>query len=94
MKLNMVMCLFMLNGTLCGQSYGAVAEEADQKNLFEMSIEDLMNVPLVITASRQEQSVFESSVAVSVITAEEIHLSGLTTIPDILACSESGCQAA
>ncbi len=84
MKLNMVLLLLILNCVVCGQSYGAGAEEADQENLFEMSIEDLMNVPLVITASRQEQSVFESSVAVSVITAEEIHLSGLTTIPDIL----------
>jgi outer membrane receptor for ferrienterochelin and colicin len=48
-----------------------------------MSIEKLMEVPIV-SASRQEQSIYELSVPVTVISAEDIHYSGLTSIPEIL----------
>ncbi len=52
-------------------------------DFFEMSIEELMEVE-VISASRQVQKIRELSVPVSVITAEDIHYSGLTSIPEIL----------
>ena len=52
-------------------------------NLFEMSVEQLMDVE-VVSASRQAQKIGELSVPVSVITAEDIHYSGLTNIPEIL----------
>ncbi|MBN2138975.1 MAG: TonB-dependent receptor plug domain-containing protein [Sedimentisphaerales bacterium] len=51
--------------------------------LFEMSIEELMNIE-VVSASRQARKTGQTSAAVSVITAEDIHYSGLTTIADIL----------
>ena len=63
------------------------AEQKDsnkQKDFFEMSIEELMDVTIVVSASRQEQKLSELSVPVTVITAEDIHYSGLTTIPEIL----------
>lgn len=50
---------------------------------FDMSLEQLLDVP-VVSASRQEQKSTELAIPVSVITAEEIHASGLTTIPEIL----------
>lgn len=56
----------------------------EPEDLFEMSIEQLMNVPVVVSASRQPQKVGELSVPVSVITAEDIRRSGLTSIPEIL----------
>jgi outer membrane receptor protein involved in Fe transport len=49
-----------------------------------MSIEDLMEIPIVVSASRQAQKMTELSVPVSVITAEDIRHSGLTSIPQIL----------
>jgi len=55
----------------------------DSETLFDMSIEKLMEVPIV-SASRQEQSIYELSVPVTVISAEDIHYSGLTSIPEIL----------
>lgn len=67
-------------------SYG-LAEQQDpnkQKNFFEMSLEELMDVPVVVSAARQPQKVDELSVPVSVITAEDIHYSGLTNIPEVL----------
>ena len=54
------------------------------KDFFEMSIEELMEVPVVVSAARQPQKMDELSVPVSVITAEDIHYSGLTSISEIL----------
>jgi outer membrane receptor for ferrienterochelin and colicin len=58
----------------------------DSENPFlSMSIEELLKVELVISsASRQAQKQSELSVPVSVITAEDIHYSGLMEIPEIL----------
>lgn len=48
-----------------------------------MSIEELMDVEIT-SASRKKQSLSETSLPVSVITAEEIHSGGFTNIPEIL----------
>ncbi len=53
-------------------------------DFFEMSIEELMEVQVVVSAARQAQKIEELSVPVSVITAEDIHYSGLTNIPELL----------
>jgi len=63
------------------------AEQPDpnsKDDFFEMSLEELMELPVVVSASRQTQKITELSVPVSVITAEDIHYSGITTIPEIL----------
>lgn len=73
--------------TLPGISTKALAGQNDpnkKKDFFEMSLKELMEVPVVVSASRQEQKLGELSVPVSVITAEDIHYSGLTNIPEIL----------
>ncbi len=63
----------------------AEQQDANQpEDLLEMSIEELMEVPVIVSAARQSQKIGELSVPVSVITAEDIHYSGLTAIPDIL----------
>ena len=59
-------------------------EPNQPKDFFEMSIEELMEVPVVVSVSRQPQKLGELSAPVSVITAEDIHYSGLTNIPEIL----------
>src|SRR4030042_3935844 len=72
---------------LLGVETCLLAEQQDpngKEDLFEMSIEELMERPVVVSASRQAQKVGELSVPVSVITAEDIHYSGLTSIPEIL----------
>jgi outer membrane cobalamin receptor len=70
-------------------SLPAFAEEEkkdpnNEGNFFKMSLEQLMETPIVVSASRQEQKLSELSVPVTVITAEDIHYSGLTSIPEIL----------
>ena len=67
-----------------GQVFAERAEPNEADDFFAMSLEELMEVPVVISASRQEQKISEASVPISIITAEDIHYSGLTTIPEIL----------
>lgn len=76
-------CFLCLLG-FATQVFAEQKEPNDQADFFEMSIEELMEVPIVVSASRQEQKITESSVPISIITAEDIHYSGLTNIPDIL----------
>ncbi len=68
---------------LCTQVFAASAEPNEAGDLFEMSIEQLMDVE-VVSASRQAQKMGELSVPVSIITADDIHYSGLMSIPEIL----------
>ncbi|MBN2138972.1 MAG: TonB-dependent receptor [Sedimentisphaerales bacterium] len=66
------------------QTSAALAEPAPKTDLFEMSIEELMEVPIATATSRLPQAAGEPSMPVSVITAEDIRSSGLTSIPEIL----------
>jgi outer membrane cobalamin receptor len=58
-------------------------ETISPEDLFEMDIEELMEVE-VISASRQPTSLKMLSAPVTVITSEDIHYSGLKSIPEIL----------
>jgi iron complex outermembrane receptor protein len=54
-------------------------------NLLDLSLEDLMEIEIPVTsASRQPVGLRYLSMPVTVISAEDIHCSGLTTIPEIL----------
>ena len=68
---------------VCLPVFGGDASSVADEELFNMSIEDLMEVE-VVSASRRAQTVGESAAQVTVITAEDIHYSGLTSIPEIL----------
>jgi iron complex outermembrane receptor protein len=75
-----LLCLVLSMGEVC-----ALENQPDKsEDYFDMSIEKLMEVPVVVSASRQEQKISELSVPVTVITAEDIHYSGLTSIAEIL----------
>ena len=52
-------------------------------NLSQLSIEDLLNIEIT-SASRKEQRASDVAAAVFVITHDDIHRSGMTTIPDLL----------
>lgn len=53
-------------------------------NLFEMSIEQLMDVPVVYSGSRSLQKITQSGAPMTIVTADDIHYSGLTSIPEVL----------
>jgi iron complex outermembrane receptor protein len=61
----------------------ALPQQAPQRDLTEMSIEDLLNIE-VTSVARREQKLSQSASAVYVITHEDIRRSGATTLPDVL----------
>ncbi len=54
-----------------------------KKDLFEMSIEELMNVE-VVSSARRAQPIARSTAAIYVITAEDIRMAGVTRFADLL----------
>ena len=67
-------------------SHSLYAQQEEEVDLFEMSLEDLMNVEIV-SASKKEESAFDAPISSSVITRDEIARSGVTTIPEALRLS-------
>jgi iron complex outermembrane receptor protein len=59
------------------------AAYAEQQDLTQLSLEDLMNTK-VTSVSKKEQSLSRAAAAIFVITAEDIRRSGATNIPDLL----------
>ncbi len=53
-------------------------------DFFDMSLEQLMDVSINTAASRLPQETAEQSSPVTIVTAKDIHYSGLTSIPEIL----------
>src|SRR5690348_46103 len=56
---------------------------AQQRDLTQLSIEDLMNLT-VTSASKKEQKLEETAAAVYIITQEDIRHSGMTSVPELL----------
>nr|WKN40266.1 TonB-dependent receptor [Tunicatimonas sp. TK19036] len=64
-------------------SMQSFAQEVDEEDLFEMSLEELMNVEIV-SATKKSESLFEAPVSSYSISREEIASSGITSIPEAL----------
>jgi iron complex outermembrane recepter protein len=60
-----------------------VASSAQQQDLTQLSLDDLMNVK-VTSVSKKEQKLSRTASAIFVITSEDIRRSGATNIPDLL----------
>ncbi len=52
--------------------------------LIEMSLEELMKVPVVFSSSKRRQPITEAASGVTIVTAEDIKRSGATNIGDVL----------
>lgn len=79
----MLLLTFMFVPGFNGQLLAQDEEADEQRDLFEMSLEDLMNVEVTL-ASKKEERLFTTAAAVYVVTAEDIRRSGATSIPDAL----------
>ncbi|MHC4288653.1 MAG: TonB-dependent receptor plug domain-containing protein [Planctomycetota bacterium] len=77
-----VMLIILLS--VCMQTFAEQNDPNKQDDLFEMSLEELMNVE-VTTASKYKQSVSEAPSSVTVITDEDIRQLGYRTFLDIIA---------
>ena len=79
-----IFSLCALYGVMAFASACFAQDQFDSPDMLDMSIEQLMEADVVVSASRQARQVSKLSVPASVITAEDIHYSGLTKIPEIL----------
>ncbi|MEQ9441090.1 MAG: TonB-dependent receptor [Cyclobacteriaceae bacterium] len=68
---------------LLGLTIYQQAQSQDESDLFDLSLEELMNIEIV-SASRQAESLFEAPVSSYSITREEIDKSGAISIPEAL----------
>jgi iron complex outermembrane receptor protein len=57
--------------------------QTDSLSIFDMKIEDLMNVQ-VVTASKKSESAFDAALTIGSVNREEIQKSGITSIPEAL----------
>ena len=77
----------LLAGKALGQSSPPTplpaTQAATQRDLSQVSIEDLMNIQ-VTSVSKKEQKMSQAAAAIFVITQEDIRRSGATNIPDLL----------
>ena len=69
--------------TLIIYAYSLISYAYADNHYFDMSLEELMKIK-VITASKQEETAFESASAAYVITNEDIRRSGATSVPEAL----------
>lgn len=69
--------MYMLPGIM------ALAQNADEDDMFEMSLEELMQVE-IYSASKKAESSFDAPLSSTVITREEIISSGATTIEEAM----------
>ena len=81
-KLRLVM-IIMVPLSICMQTFAEVSSPNNEEDLFEMSIEDLMNVE-VTTVSKQDDTLFKTPASVTVLTSEDIRRSGHQSIPEVL----------
>jgi len=58
---------------------------AQQNEVYnKMTLEELLNIDVVVTASKRPEDLFEAPLSVSIIKKEEIENSGVTSIPEAL----------
>jgi len=72
------LCLAQFGSSALGE-----AATTDTDKLYELSLEQAISTQIV-SASRQSQEFSQLTAPVTVITADDIHYSGLTTIPEVL----------
>ena len=63
--------------------YASSENQADLENIYEMSIEDLMNISIV-SASLREEILSEAAAPMYIVTAREIKERGYTTLKDVI----------
>ena len=80
----LVVVVFLLVAGVNVQLFAQEQESKSPEYLFEMSIEELMEVPIVIASSKREQPLTEAASSVRVVTSEDIKLSGATNLGDVL----------
>lgn len=72
---------------LLGYSLLPSVSGQENKVYSNMSLDELLNIDVVVTASKQPEDLFEAPLSVTIISREEIRKSGVTSIPEALRLS-------
>lgn len=72
-------------GIFLSPSRVQAASPEDLDDIFDLSIEELMELKTTVSSvSRSEEELFTTAASITVLTQEEIHRSGATSIPEVL----------
>lgn len=69
--------------TFLSATHIACSASADDKPVFDMSLEELLEIK-VVSVTRREESLLHSPSAIQVITNEQIRMAGATSLPEAL----------
>jgi len=86
-SLSKTLVLMLIGLIVFGPAPRSFAQQQDAnepEDLFEMSLEELMEVPVVFASSKRLQPITEAASSVEIITAEDIKQSGAINIADVL----------
>ena len=76
--------LFYITAVVCLSISGnTISEEVSAKDYFDMSLEELMQIPIT-SVSKKEEKASQAPAAIFVITQDDIRRSGATSIPEAL----------
>ncbi|WP_179316957.1 TonB-dependent receptor plug domain-containing protein [Winogradskyella undariae] len=80
-KVKALLFMFFITSTLCNDALA-------QKVYNDMTLEELLDIDVVITASKHPEDLFETPLSTTIISKEEIAESGVTSIPEALRLSQ------
>ena len=83
MKTRSLLSLLSVSAALTNLPMAAPAAHAAERNLTELTLEELMNEP-VTSVSKRATRLGDAAAAVAIITADDIRRLGITTLPDAL----------
>jgi len=81
-KLRLIIVL-LISSTICIQAYSEQQDTNEPEDLFDMPIEELMNIE-VVTASKKLEKISDAPATVLVITKQEIRDRGYSNLKDVL----------
>ncbi|WP_405569925.1 TonB-dependent receptor plug domain-containing protein [Winogradskyella sp. Asnod2-B02-A] len=84
-KGKVLLFIMLITSLLCYKSFG---QKDDSKVYNEMTLEELLNIDVVVTASKHPEDLFETPLSTTIISKDEIKNSGVTSIPEALRLSQ------
>jgi iron complex outermembrane recepter protein len=83
MKIKIYIAFTVALMSFCVTTFAQDAEPKKEEDLYDLSLEDLMNIPIK-SASKKEETLFEAPLSSYTITRSDIEKSGSTSIPEAL----------
>ena len=83
-KTKILLFIFFITSVLCHEAFG----QEPNKVYNEITLEELLDIDVVVTASKHPEDLFETPLSTTIISKDEISNSGVTSIPEALRLSQ------